>query len=195
MLAHRAPPADARGARADAPRRAAARRSPSLALGLLHDQGPARAVHRDVSPPDPTPRRSHDSAFVFSTCSPPDRRGLLLLVIFELIRSRRLQERYALLWLADRQSCSSFSRSWRGGARARSPTSLGDPPLPALGALHPSPRPVHPPRAAALLHGDLPALSDQNAPRSRSGWRCSSRSLRSGRAGAPEAQPRLSAWR
>jgi hypothetical protein len=25
--------------------------------------------------------------------------GILLLVIFELIRSRRLQERYALLWL------------------------------------------------------------------------------------------------
>ena len=27
---------------------------------------------------------------------------LLLLVVFELIRSRRLRERYALLWLADR---------------------------------------------------------------------------------------------
>ena len=36
---------------------------------------------------------------------------LLILVVLELIRSRRLRERYALLWLADRASSCSSSRS------------------------------------------------------------------------------------
>ena len=35
--------------------------------------------------------------------SPRCGRLLLLLVIFELIRRRRLQERYALLWIARRR--------------------------------------------------------------------------------------------
>ena len=38
---------------------------------------------------------------------------VLVLVVFELIRSRRLRERYALLWLLP-DSCSSSSR--RGAA-------------------------------------------------------------------------------
>jgi hypothetical protein len=39
---------------------------------------------------------------------------VLLVVIFELIRSRRLQERYALLWLATGVVLLSLSL-WRGG--------------------------------------------------------------------------------
>ena len=39
---------------------------------------------------------------------------MLLLVVFELIRSRRLRERYALLWLAHRPRARR-SRAWRGG--------------------------------------------------------------------------------
>jgi hypothetical protein len=39
---------------------------------------------------------------------------LLLLVVFELIRSRRLRERYALLWLATGVVLVALS-AWRGG--------------------------------------------------------------------------------
>jgi hypothetical protein len=39
---------------------------------------------------------------------------LLILVVFELIRSRRLQERYALLWLATGVVLLVLS-AWRGG--------------------------------------------------------------------------------
>jgi hypothetical protein len=39
---------------------------------------------------------------------------LFLLVIFELIRSRRLRERYALLWLASGVVLLALSL-WRGG--------------------------------------------------------------------------------
>ena len=39
---------------------------------------------------------------------------LLLLVVFELIRSRRLRERYALLWLATGAVLLVLS-AWRGG--------------------------------------------------------------------------------
>jgi hypothetical protein len=39
---------------------------------------------------------------------------LLLLVVFELIRSRRLHERYALLWLATGLVLVGLS-AWRGG--------------------------------------------------------------------------------
>ena len=39
---------------------------------------------------------------------------LLLLVVFELIRSRRLRERYALLWLATGVALLILS-AWRGG--------------------------------------------------------------------------------
>ena len=41
-------------------------------------------------------------------------RSLLLLVVFELIRSRRLRERYALLWLATGLVLVVLS-AWRGG--------------------------------------------------------------------------------
>lgn len=39
---------------------------------------------------------------------------ILLLVVFELIRSRRLRERYALLWLATGVVLVALS-AWRGG--------------------------------------------------------------------------------
>ena len=39
---------------------------------------------------------------------------LLLLIVFELIRSRRLRERYALLWLATGLVLLVLS-AWRGG--------------------------------------------------------------------------------
>src|SRR4029079_6654741 len=39
---------------------------------------------------------------------------LLILVVFELIRSRRLRERYALLWLATGVVLLALS-AWRGG--------------------------------------------------------------------------------
>ena len=39
---------------------------------------------------------------------------LLLLIVFELIRSRRLRERYALLWLATGVALLILS-AWRGG--------------------------------------------------------------------------------
>ena len=40
--------------------------------------------------------------------------GILLLVVFELIRSRRLRERYALLWLLTGVVLLVLS-AWRGG--------------------------------------------------------------------------------
>jgi hypothetical protein len=53
-----------------------------------------------------TPLRTSIAASVVSV--------LLLLVVFELIRSRRLRERYALLWLATGLVLVALS-AWRGG--------------------------------------------------------------------------------
>jgi hypothetical protein len=53
-----------------------------------------------------TPLRTSIAAGVVSV--------LLLLVVFELIRSRRLRERYALLWLATGLILVALS-IWRGG--------------------------------------------------------------------------------
>jgi len=53
-----------------------------------------------------TPLRTSIAAAVVSV--------LLLLVVFELIRSRRLRERYALLWLATGLILVALS-VWRGG--------------------------------------------------------------------------------
>ena len=53
-----------------------------------------------------TPLRTSIAATVVSV--------LLLLVVFELIRSRRLRERYALLWLATGVVLVGLS-AWRGG--------------------------------------------------------------------------------
>ena len=53
-----------------------------------------------------TPLRTSIAATVVSL--------LLLLVVFELIRSRRLRERYAILWLATGLVLVALS-AWRGG--------------------------------------------------------------------------------
>jgi hypothetical protein len=53
-----------------------------------------------------TPLRTSIAATVVSV--------LLLLVVFELIRSRRLRERYAILWLATGVVLVALS-AWRGG--------------------------------------------------------------------------------
>ena len=53
-----------------------------------------------------TPLRTSIAASVVSV--------MLLLVVFELIRSRRLRERYALLWLATGVVLVALS-AWRGG--------------------------------------------------------------------------------
>ena len=39
----------------------------------------------------------------------------LVLVVLELIRSRRLRERYALLWLVTGHRAHARSRAWRAG--------------------------------------------------------------------------------
>ena len=50
---------------------------------------------------------------------------LLILIVLELIRSRRLRERYALLWLATGVVLLVLS-AWRGGL-VRSPAGSGSP--------------------------------------------------------------------
>ena len=87
---------------------------------------------------------------------------LLLLVVFELIRSRRLRERYALLWLLTGAVLLGLS-VWRDGLNTIAgwfgvetypPAILG-----AIGALFILDR------AAALLDGDLTALRPEHDPR------------------------------
>ena len=82
-------------------------------LRLLHDQGAARASSSTSSAATSFPRRTHDSASG-SRSSRPVVAVVLLLVVFELIRSRRLRERYALLWLATGLVLVVLS-AWRGG--------------------------------------------------------------------------------
>ena len=87
---------------------------------------------------------------------------LLLLVVFELIRSRRLRERYALLWLLTGVVLLALS-VWRDGLNTIAgwfgvetypPAILG-----AVGALFILTRP------AALLDRDLTALRSEHDPR------------------------------
>ena len=59
-----------------------------------------------VPPANVTPLRISIAATAVSV--------ILLLVVFELIRSRRLRERYALLWLATGFVLVALS-AWRGG--------------------------------------------------------------------------------
>ena len=100
-------------------RERAARRRPRsrfAPVALLHGQGHARAAssacfRRDVAPLEERPRDDPASRVSIAGAVAS---LMLILVVFELIRGRRLKERYALLWLAT-GSCSSSSRS---GARA-----------------------------------------------------------------------------
>ena len=91
---------------------------------------------------------------------------LLILVVFELIRSRRLRERYALLWLATGVVLLVLS-AWRGGLNtiAGWVGVTGYPPavLFAVGDA------LHPRRAAPLLDGDLEARRPERDPRAAAG--------------------------
>src|SRR6185503_9369085 len=96
-------PAAAGGApRADARARRRPVVDPRAAHRLLHGEGDARDPHRLPAPP-----RDYAGGRVILAGQTPLRISLaavaasllLLLVVFELIRSRRLRERYALLWL------------------------------------------------------------------------------------------------
>ena len=78
--------------------------------------------------------------------------------MLELIRRRRLRERYALLWLATGVVLLVLSL-WRGGLNTIAGW-LGVTRLSAGGAVR-GRGALHPARAAALLDGDL-ELADQN---------------------------------
>ena len=85
---------------------------PDALVRLLHGQGAARALRRLVPPlldatgGEMTPLNVSIAASIASV--------VLLLVVFELIRSRRLRERYALLWLLTGVVLLVLS-AWRGG--------------------------------------------------------------------------------
>ncbi len=107
------PPAARRGAGDDA----RARRRPLLdhraALDLLHGQGAARDLRRPVPPARP-PRRGAAVTPLAVSILGSLASFALLVVVFELIRSRRLRERYALLWLATGVVLTVLS-AWREG--------------------------------------------------------------------------------
>jgi hypothetical protein len=85
----------------------------------------------------------------------------LVLVVLELIRSRRLRERYALLWLATGIALTVLS-AWREGLNTIPPVRQR-----AIPAVIFAVGPVHP-RGAALLHGDLAVRPERaSTPRAR----------------------------
>ena len=151
----------ARGAGDDARARARPLVDRRARLGLLHGQGAARALRRPLPPRRRARWRTHDSR---SAPRSPRRSSslLLLLVVFELIRSRRLRERYALLWLATGVVLVALS-AWRGGLNTIAGW-FGVRELPAGGAVR-GRAAVRDPRAAALLDGDLAALRPEHDPR------------------------------
>src|SRR6188472_1187251 len=109
-----ASPSARRGACAHARARARLVVDHLRALRLLRGQGDARIVHRDGTPlcgavggrRAVTPVRISIAAAIGS--------ALLILIVLELIRGRRLKERYALLWLATGVVLLVLS-VWRGG--------------------------------------------------------------------------------
>ena len=106
-----APAAAPGGARPDARTRARAFVDHRCPLDVLHGEGAARARRRDV--PAHVTRTKRMTPFrvsLFATIASL----LLILVVFELIRSRRLRERYALLWLLTGVVLLVLS-AWRGG--------------------------------------------------------------------------------
>ena len=115
--AAQAPAAALRAARADARARRGPVVDPRLPDRLLHGEGDARDPDRRAAAArhaaggrmilaGQTPLRISLAAVAASL--------LLLLVVFELIRSRRLRERYALLWLLTGLVLLVLS-AWRGG--------------------------------------------------------------------------------
>src|SRR6188472_3375659 len=109
-----APAPARRGARHDARARARLVVDHLPALGLLRIQGDARALRRDGQAvrrslgggAAVTPVRISIAAAVGSV--------ILILIVLELIRGRRLKERYALLWLVTGLVLLVLS-AWRGG--------------------------------------------------------------------------------
>ena len=138
------------------------------ALDLLHGEGAARALRRPVPAAGRARRgRMIGAATPLKVSIAATAASLILvLVVFELIRSRRLRERYALLWLLTGVVLVVLS-AWRSGlntiaALARSPR------LPAGRALR-GRAAVRDPRPAALLDGDLPARRPERDPRAAPG--------------------------
>ena len=86
---------------------------------------------------------------------------IFLTVIFELIRSRRLHERYAILWLITGGVIFVLA-VWRGALSTLSSTvGIAYPPS----ALFVLALALHPGRAPALLDGDLEARRPEPDPR------------------------------
>jgi hypothetical protein len=101
---------------------------------------------------------------------------ILLAVVFELMRSRRLQERYALLWILTGIVVFVLA-VWRGLLGwAADLVGISYPPSALLRAG----LVLHPRRAAPLLDGDLEALRGRT-PRWRSASRFSRTAWKSGK--------------
>src|SRR5581483_8973513 len=111
-----APPPARRGAGSDARARARPLVDHRAPLDLLHGQGARRALRR----PLPAQRRPGGGRVIAAqtplkvSLAATAASLVLVLVVFELIRSRRLRERYALLWLLTGIVLVVLS-AWRGG--------------------------------------------------------------------------------
>src|SRR5207342_2782890 len=85
------------------------------ALDLLHDESAARDLRRPLSPRRrPTRQGASTMTPLPVSIAAAVASFLLLVVVFELIRSRRLRERYALLWLLTGAVLLALS-VWRDG--------------------------------------------------------------------------------
>ena len=87
----------------------------AAALGVLHGQGAHGRRHADAAAPRQAPGRAMTRVTLVSLIAAI----ALLLFVLELVRRRRLQERYSVLWLAHRAPAASATGS---AARARSPS-------------------------------------------------------------------------
>src|SRR5262249_10876365 len=111
-----APSSPGRGAGHDARARARPLLDHRAAFDLLHGQGARRPLRRAL----PAPGRPGGGRVIASgtplkvSLAATAASLVLVLVVFELIRSRRLRERYALLWLLTGIVLVVLS-AWRGG--------------------------------------------------------------------------------
>ena len=96
------------------------------AVGLLHDQGAAgrassgccaRGPTSTPATTRPSPRSTRSDGRRASRSSRSSSTGGLFFLVFELVRRRRLMERYALLWLFATAVLLGLA-VWRGAARA-----------------------------------------------------------------------------
>ena len=167
-----------------APRRGAGHHARARGRPLVHHRAPlgsttwarsARALRRPL-PRAPALAETDDPA----QASRSSRRSpslVLLRVVLELIRRRRLQERYALLWLVTGVVMLVLAL-WRGGLDTLADARRHR--LPAVGALRRRGR-LHPRRAAALLDRDLAPLGAEPDPRAAARAARGRRPRRSGR--------------